>query len=112
MKDAKGHGSDSRGGVAHQSGIGKIGYNSTINEAELDRFKSQWPAHGLPDNLASLGFSFDSKGDLNDIDARTHEGKSLDSSDFDGPALVALSEDAQRKVNPGHADDRFGKRGN
>lgn len=68
-----------------------------INENELDTFKRQWPCHGLPDNLMELAFEFASNGDLVDIEARADDGTLLDSAEFDGPALLALAEDAQKK---------------
>lgn len=61
----------------------------------ISRFKDAWPCHGLPDDLDSISFEFDSHGDLIDIEAQSDNGQPLDSSDFDGPALVALSQDAQ-----------------
>jgi hypothetical protein len=68
-----------------------------LSREELDAFKRQWPCHGLLDNLETLTFDFD-RGDLVDIDARDDDGRWLDSSEFDGPALVALSHDAQAKL--------------
>jgi len=65
---------------------------------EINTFKSQWPCHGLPDNLETITFDFDC-GDLVDIDARDDHGRWLDSAEFDGPALLALSQDAQAKLN-------------
>lgn len=85
-------------------------YGASISRREIESLKERWPCHRLPDNLWSLWFSFDSNGDLVDIVAKARNGRTLDIATFDGPALVALSEDAQRKVHPEHADLRFGKR--
>lgn len=69
-----------------------------LSREELDAFKARWPCHGLPDNLETLTFDFDC-GDLVDIDARDDHGRWLDSAEFDGLSLVALSEDAQAKLS-------------
>ncbi|MER9680809.1 hypothetical protein NKJ23_15955 [Mesorhizobium sp. M0184] len=68
----------------------------TFNRADLDAFKSTWPCHGLPDSLNRLTFEFGSNGDLVDIEAKARNGRRLDSAEFDGPAMVALSQDAQK----------------
>lgn len=86
-----------------------MSYGASISKMELDRFKARWPCHGLPDSLWSLWFGFDSSGDLVEIKAYRRNGRELDSGDFDGPALVALCQDAQRKVHPEHAALRYGK---
>lgn len=59
---------------------------------ELAAFKRRWPCHGLPDELESLTFVYATNGDLVDIDARDASDRYLDSADFDGPALLALSQ--------------------
>lgn len=79
-------------------------YSSTISPDELAQFRRQWPAHGLPDDLVSLTFQFDGDGNLVDIEARSDCDRILDSAEFDGRALLALCEDAQRKVRPDHAE--------
>jgi len=59
----------------------------TMTADDVARFKSRWPASGLP--TRSMWFMFDKRnGDLVDI--------SPGSERFDGPALVALSQDAQK----------------
>jgi hypothetical protein len=68
-----------------------------VSREELDTFKSQWPCHGLPDDLETVTFDFD-RGDLVDIEARDERGAWVDTSLCDGPALVALSQDAQTKL--------------
>jgi hypothetical protein len=80
-------------------------YRASIGLKELHRFKSRWPCHGFPDNLARVVFSFEADGDLCDVEAfsRRHP---LDIAAFDGPALVALALHAQRKVHPRHAAER------
>lgn len=74
----------------------------TINYSELDAFKRSWPCHGLPDDLEWVSFMFDGRGDLVDLEAVTSVNGSLrmvvDTADFDGPALLALSEDARRRL--------------
>ncbi|QXV73543.1 hypothetical protein [Rhizobium phage RHph_X2_30] len=67
----------------------------TLNRQQIDAFKAQWPCHGLPDNLHSIMFEFASNGDLVDMEAKARNGRILDTHDFNGPALVALCQDAQ-----------------
>lgn len=66
----------------------------TIRYDALATFKQSWPCHGLPDALHSISFEYASNGDLVDIEAYDENQKRLDSSEFDGPALLALSQDA------------------
>lgn len=63
----------------------------------IDEFKAHWPCHGLPSELSSLMADFDSNGDLIDLAAFADDGRLLDTHDFDGPALVALVKDCQKK---------------
>lgn len=72
--------------------------SKTLSRAYIDAFKSRWPCHGLPDKLHSITFAFDANGDLVDVQASTKGGKRLDTYDFDGPALLALSQDAQEEL--------------
>lgn len=81
-------------------------YTASIGLKELHRFKSSWPCHGFPDSLARVVFEFEPNGDLVDSNAYARNGKPLDSSAFDGPALLALCNDARAKVHPRHAADR------
>lgn len=67
----------------------------TVRYDYLDEFKRSWPCHGLPDMLHSISFEFASNGDLVDIEAYDDSGVLMDSAEFDGPALLALSQDAQ-----------------
>lgn len=61
-------------------------YNVQVSKAEVEAFKAKWPCSDFPSR--AITFQFDKRnGDLVDIWP--------DSSKFDGPALVALSEDAQ-----------------
>lgn len=87
-----------------------MSYGATLDRAKLEAFKAQWPCHGLPDNLWRIYFGFGDNGDLTGIECWSRNGRRLDSANFDGSALVALCEDAQRMVHPEHADMRFGKR--
>lgn len=68
----------------------------TIRYDALATFKRSWPCHGLPDSLHSISFEFASNGDLIDIAAYDDNQKRLDSAEFDGPALLALSQDAAK----------------
>lgn len=61
-------------------------YTVRVSANDVYAFKRRWPGSGLPDR--AIRFQFDkSNGDLVDI--------SPDSSAFDGPDLLALSQDAQ-----------------
>lgn len=73
----------------------------TLRYDAIETFKRQWPCHGLPDNLHSAAFEFASNGDLVDIECHDENWKWLDSAAFDGPALVALCDDARQ-----HGDTR------
>ncbi len=73
---------------------------SIIGAADLIAFKRSWPCHGLPDNLLVVKFQFAPNGDLVDIEAVGDAGELLDSSEFDGPAMVALADDAKAKLAP------------
>lgn len=67
----------------------------TLRYDYLSEFKGKWPCHGLPDSLHSISFEFANNGDLIDIEAFDDEARPMDSAEFDGPALVALSQDAK-----------------
>lgn len=69
----------------------------TLDRAALDAFCAQWPCHGFPEALDRIVFEFADNGDLVDITAYAARGRVIDSADFDGPALVALSQDAQKR---------------
>lgn len=64
-------------------------YTVRCTKADVEAFKRSYPCSGLP-NMA-IAFQFDARnGDLVDIYCRR------DTHTFDGPGLVALSQDAQR----------------
>lgn len=64
-------------------------YTVQCSTRDVETFKASWPCSGLPS--LPIAFQFDKRtGDLVDILCRR------DSSSFDGPSLVALSEDAQQ----------------
>jgi hypothetical protein len=68
----------------------------TLRYDAIEAFKVAWPCHGLPDSLHSLSCEFASNGDLVDIEAYDEIGQPLDTHDFDGPALLALTQDCQK----------------
>lgn len=68
-----------------------------VSREELEQFKRGWPCHGLPSELETVTFDFD-RGDLVEVDVRSETGEWLDISAFDGAAMVALSQDAQEKL--------------
>ena len=68
-----------------------------MNYLEIEAFKRRWPNHGFPDDLNNILFEFADNGDLVDMDAKADNGDMLNTDDFDGPALLALSQEAQAK---------------
>lgn len=68
----------------------------TLRYDAIEAFKRSWPCHGLPDNLHSLSCEFASNGDLVDLEAYDEEQHLLDTHAFDGPALLALTQDCQK----------------
>lgn len=66
---------------------GDTGYAVTLSRREVMEFKTRWPASGLPN--VGVTFHFQSNGDL--VDITPYRMAHL----FDGPAAVALSQDAQ-----------------
>jgi hypothetical protein len=67
------------------------GYRVVVNSLDIYRFVNRWPCSGLED-LTAVTFEFDPGGDLVDVHYDYDKG---DAERFDGPALLALSEDAQ-----------------
>lgn len=68
-----------------------------MQHEEIEAFKRSWPCNGLPE-LTTIEFEFDSNRNLVDIDAYGEDTLWCDSREFDGPALLALSQDAQAKL--------------
>ena len=60
-----------------------------VSEEDIHAFASRWPCSGL-DGLTGVTFAFAANGDLVDVWYRNGNGER-----WDGPALVALSHDAQ-----------------
>ncbi len=69
-----------------------------INANELAQFKSRWPCHGISDKVNTITFEFESNGDLVDVIARAKNGHQLSYEYYDGAACLALSQDAQKKL--------------
>ena len=63
---------------------------------EVAAFAKTWPCSGLSDEVG-FDFIFERKtGDLVDLQARNQSGRIVASAtDFDGPALAALADDAK-----------------
>jgi hypothetical protein len=61
---------------------------------QLAAFKAQWPCHGISDEITFMSFTFDTGGDLVDIEATGDNGQHFDAAAYDGPAALALSQDA------------------
>lgn len=66
------------------------GYNVAVSEQDIKDFNRGWPASELR-GLRGVTFQFEKTGDLLDIWYRNG-----DSDRWDGPALLALSQDAQK----------------
>ena len=68
----------------------------TLTHAQIEQFKHSFPCSGIPE-LSGITFHFSSNGDLVDIVALDWEtGTYIDSSEFDGDGLLALSHEAQK----------------
>jgi hypothetical protein len=67
-----------------------------ISRDQLESFKRSWPCHDLPDELDTIAFEYAANGDLIDMDAMNEDGDVLDTHKFDGPAMLALSQDAPK----------------
>ena len=65
------------------------GFKVSVSEAEIEEFNRHWPCSELR-GLRGVTFEYDSKG-LCDIVYRNG-----DSERWDGPALLALSQDAEK----------------
>jgi hypothetical protein len=68
----------------------------TLNRHEIAAFKRTFPCSGLPD-LLSITFDYEVNGDLCGITAVDEDGSWIDSEEFDGAGLLALSQDCQPK---------------
>lgn len=64
-----------------------------VSEHNVRAFACFWPCSGLR-GLRGVTFTYEDNGDLVDIAYRNGS-----SDDWDGPALVALSQDAQEYLN-------------
>ena len=63
-------------------------FTVAVSARDVETFKRSWPCSGLPSR--AVAFQFDKRnGDLVDITPYRYAHR------FDGPAAVALSEDAQ-----------------
>lgn len=77
--------------VYGKKGQSGVGFAVAMGRNDVAKFRSSWPASGL-DRLRSVKFEYDSRGDLVDIHCNKKHGSC---ERFDGPALNALSQDAQ-----------------
>jgi len=67
-----------------------------LNHSQIEAFKRTYPCSGIPE-LSGITFEFASNDDLVDIIALSWEdGTYIDSAEFDGAGLLALSQDALR----------------
>jgi len=70
----------------------------TIERAAIDRLKSSWPCNGISDRVNLIVAAFADNGDLIDLEVCDDADVmlDLDAELYDGPAMLALLEDAQR----------------
>ena len=72
-----------------------------FNHQQIEQFKASYPCSGIPE-LESIAFEFEGQVgqsvSLVDVCAIGIDGAYIDSAEFDGPALLALSQDAQRVI--------------
>ena len=69
----------------------------TFKHSAIEGFKRTYPCSGIPE-LESISFEMESNGDLVDVIAIDMNGEYIDSAEFDGSGLLALSEDARAVV--------------
>ena len=67
----------------------------TIERSAIDRLISSWPCSGISDRVDLIVAAFDN-GDLVDLEVCDDADVMLDAELYDGPAMLALLEDAQR----------------
>lgn len=66
----------------------------SVTSDDVEEFRASWPCNGIPAH-SSFRFEFSTRnGDLVNITMHGEHGELLDSADYDGPALLALSHDA------------------
>ena len=80
----------------------KRGGRVYLSAREVDAFRRQYPASNIPPGT-SVWFEFDARGDLVDMGGNRDMGK-LDERGA-GPALLALSQDAQEFAQTGVKPD-------
>lgn len=68
----------------------------TIERAAIDRLKSSWPCNGISDRVDLIVAAFADNGDLIDLEVCDDADVVLEPDAYDGTAMVALLEDAQR----------------
>ena len=67
----------------------------TIEKTAIDRFKSEWPCHGISDRVDFIVAGFHN-GDLIELDVCDAADVVLEPDEYDGEAFTALINDAQR----------------
>lgn len=66
----------------------------SVSSEETRRFNRQFPCSNIPDG-STLLIELDARnGDLVNLTMHLEDGEYVDSSEFDGPALLALTHDA------------------
>jgi hypothetical protein len=68
----------------------------TIERSAIDRLISAWPCHGISNRVDLIVAAFGDNGDLIDLEVCDEADVMLEPDAYDGPAMVALLEDAQR----------------
>ena len=65
-----------------------------IERHTIEDFKSQWPCHGISDDVDFICVAFDDNGDLVDYDCEDGEGNVITAGIDSGEALGVLMKDA------------------
>lgn len=66
----------------------------TISGEDTDKFNSQWPGSPIPSGATFIVELDARNGDLVNITMHLEDGQYVDSADYDGDALLALTHDA------------------
>tara|TARA_Y100000593_G_scaffold10494_1_gene18901 strand:- start:400 stop:699 length:300 start_codon:yes stop_codon:yes gene_type:complete len=73
-----------------------------VERDTIDAFKSQWPCHGISEDVDFICVAFDDNGDLVDYDCEDVEGNVVTPGNDSGEALRYLMSDAWN-----HHTERF-----
>ncbi len=78
-------------------------YRCTLWQDTIADFRAAWPCSGIDPRVYRVCPTWDSSGDLVDLGVYYRNGRIVDPALYDGPAMVALINDAQRQMHPEHS---------